>query len=267
MTANPPQTRDTIADILCIGCQKGSTSWLHSVLACHPRVWTFKDHNPITSTDKEAHFWDWNRHRGIAWYRDLMTPPTPDRVTLDFTPDYALLNDEQIAECKALNPTARVIYILRDPLARAVSALRMHLLWDFGKDYDIPLGPGALFEKYRQGARLAAHGDYLRNLRAWQRHYPDLIVLNYEDFHNDRAASVQHIMDRLDLPTEAIQGQARERFDRLMGGRVWASEPFAIERAVLMTLHGMTWATRLACARELDMRFDEGARLLAQSGA
>ena len=256
--------RDNIADILCIGCQKGSTSWLHSVLSCHPQTWIFEDRDPITSTNKEVHFWDWNRLRGIDWYRELMTPPQPDRKTLDFTPEYALLHDEQIAECKALNPTAKVIYILRDPLARAVSALRMYILWHLGAGYDQALPLGETFDRLLDDARLEPHGDYLRNLRAWQRHYPDLIVLNYEDFHTDRRASAVRVMEQLGLAVDAMDTDARARFEAMLEQRVWVSEPFKLSRGVLMTLHGMTWEARRAVETQLGMRFVEGPRMLEQ---
>ncbi len=258
-------SRENIADILCIGCQKGSTSWLHSVLDCHPLTHAFPESEPLTSTDKEAHYWDWNHHRGADWYRTLLSPPQDSLRTMDFTPEYAFLNDEQIAECKALNPKAQVIYLLRDPLARAVSALRMQILWHLGKDHREPLHMDATGERLMRVARLDAHGDYLRNLRAWQRHYPDLIVLNYEDFHNQRVESVAAIMARLDLPIKEIEGERRERFDRLMAQRVWVSEPFQLDRALLMMLHGLTWRYRQACQRELGIHFDEGQRLLADA--
>lgn len=258
-------SRDNIADILCIGCQKGSTSWLHSVLNCHPLTHAFPDSEPITSTDKEAHYWDWNHHRGPEWYRRLLAPPRDDMRTMDFTPEYAFLTDAQIAECKALNPTARVIYLLRDPLARAVSALRMQILWHLGKDRTEPLHLDATGEHLMREANLAAHGDYLRNLRAWQRQYPDLIVLNYEDFHTHRADSVAAILARLELPVDAIVGEQRGVLEALLAGRVWASEPFAMDRAVLMTLHGLTWRFRQDCQRELGIRFSEGQRLLAET--
>ena len=192
-------SRDNIADILCIGCQKGSTSWLHSVLNTLPDTWAFPDSEPVTSTNKEAHFWDWNHKRGVDWYRSLLTPPDPALRSMDFTPEYAYLADRQIAECKALNPKARVIYILRDPLARAVSALRMHILWRFGKDHAEPLQLDETFYTLLRHARVMQHGDYGRNLAAWRRHYPDMIVLNYEDFHTDRTNSVRGILGKLDL--------------------------------------------------------------------
>ncbi|WP_323036915.1 sulfotransferase domain-containing protein [Pararhodobacter sp.] len=254
--------RENITDILCIGCQKGSTSWLHSVLNFHPQTWSFADSEPITSTDKEAHFWDWNHHRGVAWYRQLMTPPRADCLTMDFTPEYAYLSDSQIAECKSLNPSAKVIYILRDPLARAVSALRMHILWHYGNGYSTPLALNDRFFEFAKEARLTLHGQYLKNIAAWRVQYPDMMLINYEDFHTNREDSVAEIFKALDLEQDAITGAAAKGFSAMMNKRVWASEQFPMERSVLMFLQGLTWETRVGVDSALNMRFTEGARLL-----
>jgi hypothetical protein len=254
--------RANVADILCIGCQKGSTSWLHSVLACHPGTWAFANIEPVTSTDKEAHYWDWNHHRGQDWYRDLMTPPDPGLKSMDFTPEYAFLTPAQIAECHALNPSARVIYILRDPLARAISALRMHLLWTRGKGWEGTLDLNAELFALMQNARLALHGDYVANLTRWRAAYPDLIVLNYEDFHTDRPARVAQIMSALGLDPEGLDPEGRARLDGLMKARIWQSEPFPLTRRARMFLHGLTRDWRAGAEHELGLRFVEGARLL-----
>lgn len=249
--------RTNITDILCIGCQKGSTSWLHSVLAVHPDSYSFPNSQPVTSTDKEAHFWDWNHHRGVEWYRTLMTPPEPHRLSMDFTPEYAFLPDHKIAECKALNPTARIIYILRDPLARAVSALRMHMLWRYGEDHDQTLRLDDTFFELIDKARLDAHGSFVRNWSNWKRHFEDVLVLNYEDFHSDREASVARVMEYAGLDSGRLDAQAQERLDELMSRRIWESAPFAIDRDVIAFLHGYTWRTREAVAGAFGMRFTE----------
>lgn len=253
-------TRENVTDILCIGCQKGSTSWLHSVVSAHPRTHAFPSRDQQTSTNKEAHFWDWNHKRGVDWYRELMAPEDPSLLTMDFTPEYAFLPEAHIAECKALNPSAKVIYILRDPMARAVSAIRMHMLWRLGKEHAEPLHRDEQLYTFARQARLSLHGDYLRNLRAWRKHYPDLILLNYEHFHTDRAGSVAAIYEALGLD---IAEAHPEKLKRLMGSRVWASEKFQMDRSVLMFLQGLTWRFRLECESELDIRFTEGERLLA----
>ncbi|MCC5969370.1 MAG: sulfotransferase domain-containing protein [Pararhodobacter sp.] len=255
--------RENITDILCIGCQKGSTSWLHSVLNCHPATYAFPNSEPVTSTSKEAHFWDWNHERGVNWYRALMTPPEPQRLSMDFTPEYAYLPDHKIAECKAINPTAKIIYILRDPLARAVSAMKMHMLWHFGPAHDQPLRLDETFFELMGKARLDPHGSFVRNWSNWKKHYDDILVLNYEDFHNDRAESVARVMDYLRLDPGDMNDAGRERLDGLMARRVWESAPFAIDREVLLFLHGYTWRTRDAVSGAFGIRFSEGDQMLA----
>jgi hypothetical protein len=254
--------RGNIADILCVGCQKGSTSWLHSVLQHHPDTAFFDDHEPLTSTVKEAHFWDWNRQRGVDWYRKLMAPPQPHRLMMDFTPEYAFLPNADIAECKALSPGARVIYILRDPLARAVSALRMHMLWRYGADHTAPLRLDDEAMSLFAEARLQDHGNYLANLRAWQRHYPDLLLLHYEDLHKNRAASIEHVMAFIGLDPARMSDDNRRSQAAMLEERIWESAPFPVERAVLAYLHGLTWHFREDCRRTLHMTFTEGQDLL-----
>ncbi len=254
--------RTNIADILCIGCQKGSTSWLHSAMACHPGTWSFPMSEPVTSTDKEAHFWDWNHHRGVQWYRELMTPPRPELMTLDFTPEYAFLGQGAIAECKEINPRARVVYILRDPVARAVSALRMHLLWRFGPDHAEPLTLGPLFFDLVAKARLDQHGAYVRNWSNWKRRYDDVLVMNYEDFHADRAGSVARVMEYCGLNPADMDAEGQQRLNKLMERRIWESAPFPIDPAVMHFLHGYTWRTRLTVESTFGMRFHEADSLL-----
>ncbi|MCC5971769.1 MAG: DUF1792 domain-containing protein [Pararhodobacter sp.] len=254
--------RKNITDILCIGCQKGSTSWLHSVLARHPDTWPFPDSHPQTSTNKEAHFWDRNHARGVDWYRRLMTPPDPHLKSMDFTPEYAFLPDSHVGECKRLNPDAKVIYILRDPLARAVSALRMRMLWRFGASSGVRLEMGKLLFQMLPHAALDQHGSYVRNFETWRRHYPDMLVLNYEELHAKRANSVARIMAFAGLDAARLTGEHRTGFDAIMAGRVWESEKFPVDRDVLIYLQGFTARTRAAVRNTFGFEFTEGQQML-----
>lgn len=259
--------RANITDILCIGTQKGSTSWLHSVLATHPDVAIFPDSEPLTSTNKEAHYWDRNHALGEEWYRTLMTPTDPALKSMDFTPEYAFLPDAQIADCKRLNPTAKVIYVLRDPMARAVSALRMRMLWRFGAGASVRLDLDTLLPEMLPWAQIDEHGSFVRNVEAWKRHYPDILVMNYEDFHVDRTAGIAQIMAHVGLDPARLTGERRDRFDAVMAGKVWESEKFAVDRDALIFLQGYTARTRATVKNVLGMTFTEGQKMIDAAGA
>ena len=250
--------RQNAADILCIGAQRAMTSWLHRVLTAHPDVSAFPDFGPVTSSDKEAHYWDWNHHRGPDWYRVLMRPLRDGAKTLDFTPEYAFLDEAQIADCKALNPTAKVIYLLRDPLARSVSAVRMRTVWasNNAPADQVSLVMGDDFLRRCRNARLIEHAAYAANIARWRVAYPDLLVMTTETLIEDPAAAVGRILDHVGLPPGGDALHAR------LGEKIWATPRYALSPECLAFLHGLTWPEREALAATEGITFTEGAALL-----
>lgn len=249
-------SRENHADILCIGAQRAMTSWLHTMLSLHPGAWAFPDFNPVTSTRKEAHFWDWNHHRGTEWYRFLMTPPDDRSLkSLDFTPDYALMSADQIAECKALNPGARVIYILREPLARAVSAIRMHTMWatDNAPPDHITVAFDQAFRERVRAARIQSHGDYAQNLQRWRRHYPDLLVLDFAALSADPDTGMRQVLAHCGLPAEPLT--THPAYAERLGTRVWHAPDYPLSADCLHFLDGMLWREREAAEAETGLRF------------
>lgn len=251
--------RTNCADILCIGAQKASTSWLHHVLNAHPRTYAFPDSEPITSTVKEAHFWDWNHARGEDWYRTLLAPPQPEMLSMDFTPEYALMTDAQIAECKRLNPDARVIYVLRDPLARAISALRMHTLWRRGAEgaEKAEIAFGDDFLALMRDARIAEMSSYMANYQRWAKQYPDILVLNYEDILAAPAAVMARVYAHCGLEIDTMPPDARAEFEARMQKRIWVSVAYPVKSDLLYFLHGFLWPKRQAAERFFKLRFTE----------
>lgn len=258
-------TRENCADILCIGTQKSSTSWLHHVLNAHPQTAAFPNMAPVTSTNKEAHFWDWNRKRGIEWYRELMTPSDPSLLSMDFTPEYSMLSEDKIEECKSLNPTAKVIYVLRDPLARAISALRMHILWRVRKsgetDVEVALDDALL--ELIQHARINDMGSYVANYQRWAKHYDNILVLNYEDIISDPDGVVARLYGHVGLSIDTMPDDARAEFDKRMQKRVWASVQYPVHKDAAYFLHGLLWPKRQAAESFFNLQFNEYRDVLA----
>jgi hypothetical protein len=268
----PPEGRRNTADIIGIGQQRAMTSWLHQILSAHPGTWRFPDFSPLTSTDKEAQFWTRNRQRGPDWYRVLMTPPDRrDRLSLDITPDYALMDDGQIAECKALSPSAVVICILRDPLARAISGLRMHTMWDSGnaapEALTIHLDPET--EARIARARLWDRARAAAHLQRWRRAWPDMLVLNYEDLAADPLTGALAILRACGLDPDAMPPEARAAFETRAQSRVWVAPRYPLGPDLLHYLHGATWADRQQTESETGFYFREFEAILqtASNGA
>ena len=124
----PSDLRGFNIHFLCIGAQKAGTTWLHELLKLHPQF------NLPLLNQKELHFWDWNRHKGLSWYRQQFhhPPPTTDNKQQELqcgeiTPCYAVLPLDDIQEIYTLFPKCKVIFLARSLIDRAWSALLMEL--------------------------------------------------------------------------------------------------------------------------------------------
>lgn len=264
----PPEGRANTADVLVIGAQRAMTTWAHRLAALHPDAWVFPDFSPLTSWGKEAQFWSRNRARGPDWYRVLMTPPERrTRLSLDFTPDYAILSPTQIDECKALSPTARVVYILRDPLARALSALRMHTMWDQNSPpaVALTLDHSPEIEARAARARLWEHADYAGNAARWRAAYPDMVVLNAEDLAADPVAGAARLLTAMGLDPARLSPEGRSRLEARARERVWPATPYPAAPGLLAWLHGATWAARAQAQQVFGFQFNEFEEVLKVS--
>lgn len=183
-------------DFLCIGAQKAGTSWLDANLRRHPGVWMpwikelqyfnhlyIPGHRGWTDAHRRSHAE--RAIRGVlrraeegaldiglvhaiaavaaeplsdAWYGRIFAHAGEGRICGEATPEYSLLPPEGIAHVHRLNPEMKVILLLREPVARCWSHLRM--LARGREDFDF-LAAAALPD-------VLARADYPRILAAWR---------------------------------------------------------------------------------------------------
>jgi len=62
--------------------------------------------------------------RDIEWYKKLFSCP-PNRISGDITPDYCILGKNVVKLIREKLPNLKIIYIIRNPVDRAWSALKM----------------------------------------------------------------------------------------------------------------------------------------------
>ena len=158
-----PNTAWRWPDFLVIGAQKAGTTWVHQMLLGHPYVWLppIKEINYFNEVyypsavgyeasgraeqiaEAEEYFASFNpsdvvsrsRREAIEalrsgpisdeWYGRIFAHAGVDMVCGEVCPDYGLLPRAAIAKIYHNNPALRVALVMRDPIERAWSHLKM----------------------------------------------------------------------------------------------------------------------------------------------
>jgi hypothetical protein len=161
----------SLPSFLCIGAQKAATSWLYLTLAEHPdvwmppikelhyfdhlyvpdnRVWT---HQHIKQGARDAISWHVKHSEYVdlayvhylsdlaladvfseSWYqRAFDRPAAQGKVLGDITPEYCTIPRKGIEYVRTLLGDVKLIYIIRDPVSRALSQIRMTADRQYGK--------------------------------------------------------------------------------------------------------------------------------------
>jgi hypothetical protein len=275
-------------DFIVIGAAKSGTTTLYDHLVRRDDI--------FMTTPKEPEFFarDDRYDAGIEAYAALYDRARPDQVCGEASTLYTLSPHfpKAAARAAAFAPDAKLIYMMREPVARAYSFYGQML-----KAYQNNSGdPGVhrSFEDCVQPDRshlprdkffgpYNAHypdvpgvfldaGDYPMQIRAWMEHYPRerFLFLTFEEFVRDPAAVLARLHAFLGLPPEAeadapagpaaasnaasdhIERLRRDRFAAELSGR--APILGRISRAM-----PPAWRSAL---RELAFRF-MGARVAA----
>lgn len=135
-------------DFLCVGAQKAGTSWLYHQLNSHPDFWMppTKELRYFDEMSRSRHPVDWRKARPrdqrdrffLAEMESLCSTPFIDRerygrlfapkrelLSGDVTPVYSIVPEEMIVTIMDYFPALKIIFIARDPVERAWSALSM----------------------------------------------------------------------------------------------------------------------------------------------
>jgi hypothetical protein len=214
---------------VCIGAQKAGTTWLGRVLGRHPEIFFapvkevhYFDHvrgitGHLSDSKRRSrlrkHYQrlltQWGRLAELkaqnAWYARYMADPIDDRwyaslftdrlgrcFAGEATPEYAILGVEGLAHIKRLAPSARVIFIMRNPVRHAWSRLlhqcRVRRL--DARQLDERAMHAILAEE-----RMRALGNFPATLDDLAHVFDRTQVLKlfYEDIHRDRLAALEQV--------------------------------------------------------------------------
>ena len=191
---------------LCIGGQRCGTTRLHRVLDAHPLV--SMTQVGVDAMNKEIHYFD--QHvliQPLRWYESHFCS---NGITGEITPAYSILPDRAVEAISGYLPESKIIFIVRDPLQRIWSQIRMmRSAWGQVALKNIQLQQLlALFDS----PAVVLRSDYLQTLLRWQQWFGSdrLLVLTFDQALTDVGLRriFAHIGDRSDwLPSEQQSGK------------------------------------------------------------
>ena len=262
-------------DFICIGAQKAGTSWFDTMLRQHREIFL----PPM----KEIHFFDFiylpehrpwirtsfNKHmrrlqqrepalaayfdrlatiprRQDAWYRAVFEHPEAGRrVTGEITPAYSLLPAEGVARARAVNSALKVIFILRDPVDRALSHVRMAA----NRRRTDNVGDGWFEAEANLLPAVLARSAYRENIHRWEAVFPpeQILYLPYAGIRRAPVDFLRQVEAFLGVGPQAYSGVSDSVHktrpveiapaivalleDRLQGDRQYLAERFGADYA------------------------------------
>jgi hypothetical protein len=155
-------------DFLVISPPKTGTTWLAANLRCHPQIF-------VPDIKEVKYFSSLLKWLDLEWYQSHFLAGS-DRVKGEASPSYALIPVDRIEHIRHLMPHVKLVFIMRDPIARAWSHAKH--TYRFG---EANFASGAaefdsiLDSRWRENFThewLLANGDYLGQLRRWLSVFP-----------------------------------------------------------------------------------------------
>ncbi|MCM8775504.1 MAG: sulfotransferase domain-containing protein [Candidatus Omnitrophica bacterium] len=243
-----------LPDFLVIGGQKCGTTFLFSLLKCHPAV-----RMPL---QKEIHFFDYPGHfaKGLAWYRShfpLRFSSFWHRghhgqgfITGEASP-YYLYHPHAPKRIFETLPNMKFVVLLRNPIDRAYSHYFHEVRHGFEKlsfeeavdgeearlshDRERLFRDEAYYSFSHHHYSYLARGIYVDQLKTWFRFFPraNFFIAQSEKFFSDPKRVGAQVFQFLGLSTEGLWplvGARRSGIDRNGGGRYPEMNPSIRQR-------------------------------------
>jgi hypothetical protein len=192
---------------LCVGSQKAGTTWLYVQLKNHPEIGF--------SSKKEVHYFDkiskknyFSSEFNDSWYTSLATK-TNKKYFADFTPSYAVLPSSGYENINKICVNKKIIFIMRDPIERAKSAMRYYFET---KQRDIKKVPLKELIKLASSRLIIGMSSYENTIQKLEKHFlpNDVLYLFYEDMMQENQKTLDEItrflgVSQIQIPKEQLE--------------------------------------------------------------
>lgn len=176
-------TEQAKPSFIVVGPPRTGTSWLHKVL---------QQYATLPSPSKETRFFDLYFHRGFDWY-SWHFPKQRRSPIGEVAPTYFASSEARDRIAETL-PDAKIVFVFRNPVERAVSLYRLKLAYGMYR--------WTLSEALDKDPELITSGLYGTHLTGWRQRFPQeqLLVTVYDDLADDPQRFVDGIASFVGLP-------------------------------------------------------------------
>jgi hypothetical protein len=173
---------------LIIGAPKAGTTSLHHYLAQHPKI--------CMSEPKETDFFLRADYRtALSEYAQCFAHDTTSHVRGEASPRYTwypFLTDDIPGRIASVVPEAKLIYLVRDPVERAIG-----FYWEMLTSRDLAPLEEAFADPYEDASPYVCPSRYAVQLERYLRWFPrsQMLVLDSEDLRLNRRATLQTVFE------------------------------------------------------------------------
>ena len=191
-----------LPQFVCIGAMKAGTTSLYGYLTEHPEI----EMPPVKELDYFVEEKNWTR--GLHWYEEQFAGVSDGRLTGDISPNYSKypLFDGVPERIARVLPDVRLIYVMRDPIAR----MRSHWVHAIDKGTESePLGTTLLGNPY-----FLECSSYGMQLERYLEHFPRgrVLLLTAEELRADRHRVLTQVFEFLGVAADArVATEPREQ--------------------------------------------------------
>lgn len=265
-------------DFLVIGAQKAGTTWLDKMFKSHPDIWTpvvkelqffntfyMADSFKWTKNHRESHALkaikfaladnnnksNWSKIResihigepstiDYEWYEETFNYAPANTVKGEMTPEYSLLNKAHVEEIVSKYPDIKIILVMRDPVQRALSGIKMRLLQQgFTSESD----NDSIDEFVISCASdwdVIERGNYQRIIETWNEFIDErnFLPLLSESLKTNGKEELKKISDFLNISLEGFTANEKER---VHVGKQYEISKKAIDEVAKFQLKNTNW--------------------------
>ena len=272
-----------LPDFLCIGAQKAGTSWLNNVLLEHPQIFMppinelhFFDRlgdvraplrqRQINLAKKAIRREEARGGKGnpdyirylnqiisfpqanLDWYKAAYSWPVADGVRKgDITPAYLEIDEQHVRYARELLGPVKLILIVRRPLDRLLSQLRM---WAARSTRaDVPQDEKEWMDLFLDMSGKTNRGSYSSGVGLWRDHFgaDNMLILPYGDMKTDPRGMIDRI--------EAHLGVAHHENYQLLTEQIHVTKKLEVAPSVVAAAAALTAAEDDYIRREFGEAF------------